>query len=57
VHERIEQLTVVGVLTALRTSPRNQSWEAAGLVELIAGSIAGIDQPLAARFARERVAS
>jgi hypothetical protein len=36
IYEAIRQLQEAGVLLPLSTSPRNQSWEAAGLLDLLA---------------------
>jgi Fic family protein len=41
VYQALEQLQAAGVLVPLSTSRRNQSWEAAGLLDLIAGLEAG----------------
>jgi Fic family protein len=41
IYQAIEQLQEAGVLVALSDSRRNQAWEAAGLLELIAGLESG----------------
>lgn len=41
VYEALEQLQTAGVLTPLSASRRNRSWEAAGLLDLLAGLDAG----------------
>lgn len=41
IYQAIEQLQTVGVLIPLSESRRNQAWEVAGLLDLIAGLEAG----------------
>jgi Fic family protein len=51
IYQAMEQLVEVGVLVPLSTSQRNQSWEAAGLLDLISGLEAG---QIPARAAKSR---
>lgn len=41
VYQALETLEEAGVLEPLSAGPRNRSWEAAGLLDLIAGLEAG----------------
>lgn len=51
IYQAMEQLVEVGVLVPLSTTQRNQSWEAAGLLDLISGLEAG---QIPARAAKSR---
>ena len=41
IYEGIEQLVDVGVLVPLSEGKRNRCWEAVGLLDLVAGLVAG----------------
>jgi predicted DNA-binding transcriptional regulator AlpA len=41
IYQALRELQAVGVLAPLSESPRNQSWEAVGLLDLLAGLEAG----------------